>query len=135
MIGPLVDPWFAAEFLTETTKKGHRRIDTLQNADGLFLWCPCGFADPKFRTPNGGRPHGVIVSFANPRGVPPAPSNAGSRGRDGKPTRWTIVSGTGLSDLTLSPSVDVGSEEVDPVTKKKVKTSCWHGFITQGEVR
>jgi hypothetical protein len=32
------------------------------------------------------------------------------------------MDGTGLSDLTLSPSVDVG------------EPSCWHGFIRNGEV-
>jgi hypothetical protein len=135
MIGRLDDPWFDASFLTDTTAKGHRRIDTLQNADGLFLWCPCGFNDPQFRAPNQGRPHGIIVSFANPRGVPPAPVDAGSRSRDGKPSRWTIVSGTGLWDLTLSPSVDVGDKTINPVTKKQVVTSCWHGFIQKGEVK
>lgn len=124
MIAKLTDPWFEAQFTTETTAQGHRYIDTLQGADGIFFWCPCGYGKPEFPL-EGGRPHGVLVHFANPRGVPVAPANAGSRNRSGAPSRWT-VSGTGYADLTLTPSVDVGGAEGTQ--------SCWHGFITNGEV-
>jgi hypothetical protein len=80
------------------------------------LWCSCSFG-------NDGRAHGLIVPFANPRNAPVVQNNFGITSRDGKTkTRWQ-VSGTGLSDLTLSPSVDVG------------EPSCWHGHITDGEVR
>jgi len=34
------------------------------------------------------------------------------------------MSGTGLHDLTLSPSVDVGSKN----------SKCWHGWIKEGNV-
>jgi hypothetical protein len=123
LIARLDDPWFEAEFQKNTTAKGHEGTDSLEGADGIFLWCPCGYGKPGFPL-DGARPHGLIVSFANPRGCPPAPPDAGSRSAGGGPSRWTIVSGTGLSDLTLSPSVDVGS-----------KTSkCWHGFIQNGIV-
>ncbi|HYM68827.1 MAG TPA: DUF6527 family protein [bacterium] len=115
MIARLDDPYFEAEFLTETTARGHRKIDTLAGADGIFFWCPCGYAKRPEVT------HGVIVSFSNPIGAPVAPPDAGSRSRGGGPSRWTM-SGTGLADLTLSPSVDVGTP------------SCWHGWIKNGEI-
>ena len=120
MSARLTDPWFEATFLTETTAKGHRECDTLEDADGVQFWCPCGFGKPDYPI-DGARPHGVIVSFGNPRRVPVPPPDAGSQSRNGGPSRWT-VSGTGLHDLTLSPSVAVGTPE------------CWHGWITNGEV-
>jgi Family of unknown function (DUF6527) len=121
LIARLTDPWFDAQFLKNTTARGHEESDALEGADGVFFWCPCGYGKPEFPL-DGARPHGVIVSFANPRGCAPAPADAGSRSRNGGPSRWTM-SGTGLADLTLTPSVDVGTP------------SCWHGFITNGEVR
>jgi hypothetical protein len=45
------------------------------------------------------------------------------RSAHGGPSRWTM-SGTGLHDLTLSPSVDVGSKN----------SKCWHGWIKEGNV-
>jgi Family of unknown function (DUF6527) len=122
MIARLDDPWFEARFTADTTPAGgHRMIDTLEGADGLWFWCPCGYGKPEYPI-DGARPHGVMVSFANPIGARPAPHGAGSQGRSGGDTRW-LVSGTGLSDLTLKPSVDVG------------EPSCWHGYIENGEVR
>jgi hypothetical protein len=120
--GRLDDPWYDAVFIAESTAKGHRYIDTLEGADGVFFWCPCGWARPEFPL-DGGRPHGVIVSFANPRGCSPAASDAGSQSRSGGPSRWTVT-GTGLADLTLSPSIAVGTAEAE----------CWHGFVTNGLV-
>jgi hypothetical protein len=120
MIARLDDPWFDAAFLAETTATGHREIDTLEGADGVFFWCPCGYGKPEFPL-GGGRPHGVIVSFANPRGAPVAPPDAGSQSRNGGPSRWQM-SGDGLVNLTLSPSIAVGTPE------------CWHGFIQNGIV-
>ena len=123
MIAKLSDPWFEARFTTKTTNTGHRYIDTLDGADGIWLWCPCGYGKPEFPL-DGGRPHAIIVSFANPINAPVAPPDSGSQSRPDPvtglchPTRWTI-SGTGLDDLTLSPSVDV---------------ICWHGYITNGEI-
>src|SRR5690348_12593250 len=113
----LTDPWFEATFIrTSPDGKSHTYVDKLDGADGLFLWCPCGYGKAEYPL-DGARPHGLIVSFANPLGVPPAPDSAGTRGRHGRPTRWTM-SGSSLDDLTLSPSIDVGTP------------SCWHGFIT-----
>jgi hypothetical protein len=131
----LTDPWFEAEFYGnvlpgirpggeggEFTMQGPQ----IEGAQGLFLWCPCGFGDPRYRTPDGGKPHGLIVPFANPRNAPPVPPDHGPKSAttpDGPRPRWQM-SGAGLADLTLSPSVAVGH---DP--------QCWHGWIQNGEVR
>jgi len=61
--------------------------------------------------------HACEVSFQG-RGVLP---EQGSHNKDGEPVRWN-VSGTGFSDLTLTPSI-------------QLQGGCnWHGFITNGEV-
>lgn len=122
MIARLSDPWFAAVFTSGTTATGYRKQDVLDGADGVRFWCPCGYGKAQYPV-DGARPHAVIVSFANPHGCAPAPPDAGSRSRDGGPSRWTM-SGTGLHDLTLNPSVDAGPEGA----------SCWHGWIVNGEV-
>lgn len=119
----LTDPWFEARFLRNTTKTGWSTADpeNIHGADGIIFWCPCGYGKPEFPI-DGARPHAVVVSFANPMGAQPAPPGSGSQNRSGAPSRWT-VSGTGLHDLTLSPSIAVGS---DP--------ECWHGWVQNGEV-
>lgn len=117
----LSDPWFDAKFLKDTTSKGMTYTDDLVGADGLFLWCPCGYGKPEFPL-EGGRPHGIYVHFSNPRGCSPAPADAGSQSRNGGPSRWVIDSGSGIADLTLSPSIAIGTLE------------CWHGYIKAGEV-
>jgi hypothetical protein len=106
--------------LSRSTATGHWKHDSIYGADGVLFWCPCGYGKPEFPL-EGGRPHAVIVSFANPQGCDPAPADAGSQSRDGGPSRWTMA-GTGLSDLTLSPSIAVGTPE------------CWHGYVQNGEV-
>lgn len=121
----LVDPWFEARFYGRCSPDGGTTeyLDSIDGAQGLFLWCPCGYGKPEFPLENG-RPHGVMVPFANPRDAPPLPANHGPTSRD-DPTRhprWTM-NGTGLSDLTCSPSIAVGKPE------------CWHGYITDGIVR
>jgi hypothetical protein len=116
-LGRLTDPWYEAEFGGNATPAGgfRRQGGAIEGAQLLFLWCPCAYG-------NDARAHGLIVPFRNPRGAPVPDHNFGIRSRDGqtKP-RWEM-SGTGLADLTLSPSIDVG----DP--------SCWHGYIQGGLV-
>ncbi|HSZ58602.1 MAG TPA: DUF6527 family protein [Tepidisphaeraceae bacterium] len=135
----LTDPWFDAAFFYGAQPDGSCRLHhpdgtptLFSEAQGLFLWCPCGYGaldkDGALKFPldlslNHGRPHGVMVCFANPPcgiALPPdfGPTSKGDKSRH---PRWN-VGGTGLADLTLSPSVDVG----DP--------SCWHGHIHQGEI-
>lgn len=88
----------------------NRKVDSLADANGIFLLCPACFAK------NGGPvgTHGLIVTFRD-RGVP---DHLGSRGTSGAASRWAVT-GASLADLTLRPSIDVG---------------CWHGFVTNGEV-
>ncbi len=118
----LTDAWFDAEFYGEATAKTYRLQGVnIEGAQGLFLWCPCGFGKPAFPL-EGARPHGVMIPFANPRNAPQLPEDHGPTNKGGtKHPRWTM-SGTGLGDLTLTPSVDVGND------------SCWHGSITNGEL-
>lgn len=78
----------------------HRHVTALADADFLTFTCP---ACPPEKT------HSVGVFFRG-RGVPDYEVPG--------PGRW-VVSGTGLDDLTLSPSIAL---------------SCWHGFVTKGEV-
>lgn len=136
----LTDPWFDAEFYGEVAPSGTLRLKhedgspmAFAESQGLFLWCPCGYGlldkDGKERYPldlsrNLGRPHGLLVPFANPPSGVQLPADHGPLSRDGAShPRWT-VSGTGLLDLTLTPSIAVGKDR-----------ECWHGFITTGEVR
>lgn len=112
----LTDPWFEAEFYGKADGRGlARQGASIDGAQGLFMWCPCAFG-------NDHRAHGLIVPFANPRNAPELPAEHGPLSRDGghRP-RWQM-SGEGLGDLTLSPSIDVG------------EPSCWHGHISGGLV-
>lgn len=82
-------------------------VDTLEEAQGIAFDCPsCGAVPgaPK-------RGHRMLIWFAG-RGTPDE--------WEPKP-RWA-VSGTGYSDLSISPSINGGA-------------TCWHGFITDGEIR
>lgn len=132
----LTDPWFDAKFYgkIDEADQSHEYLPSIDGAQGLFLWCPCGYGqlddDGKERYPldlshNLGRPHGLLVPFRNPRNAPPCPDGHGPRSRD-KQTRprWEMT-GTSLGDLTLSPSIAVG-----PADKE-----CWHGHVTSGEIR
>lgn len=86
----------------------HHKVDTVADADQVSFLCPACFA--KNNGPVG--THHVMVTFAN-RTVP---DEAGSRGKDGKPTRWS-VSGNSLRDLVLTPSIQIHG----PCN--------WHGFV------
>lgn len=93
---------------------GFQDVAALAEADHIMFLCPLCFAK------NGGAvgTHSVMVTFAG-RNVP---DEAGSRGADGKPTRWT-VSGTGLDDLVLTPSIALNQSSPP-------EQGChWHGFV------
>lgn len=89
-------------------------VATLESAQGVRFLCPVCFQK------NGGPAgtHGVEVAFEG-RGVEP---HQGSQAASGQPSRWAVA-GTGLDDLTLTPSIDLGG------------VGCgWHGFVRAGEV-
>lgn len=103
--------WKAAGSPTEqrTEMREHAvHVDTLAEAQGIRLKCPVC------------RTHVLGVAFRD-RGVL---DHQGSHDRNGNPSRWQ-VSGTGLDDLTLKPSIDLTGPS---------RPNCWHGFITNGEI-
>ena len=83
-------------------------VATLAEAQGVIFDCP------KCRT------HSIMVGFRD-RGVP---AHLGTRDSQGKQTLWQVSGGTGLHDLTLTPSIDCTPSN----------PNCWHGFITGGEI-
>lgn len=92
----------------------HHPVNSVAEADNISFLCPLCFER------NGGEKgtHSVFVSFAG-RNDPP---EAGSRDSNGNPSRWN-VSGNGLDDLVLTPSIaiDVGQPN---------EVGChWHGFV------
>jgi hypothetical protein len=129
----LTDPWFDAQFYGQIesgdpdkhvggsfTMQG----DKIDGAQGVTLWCPCGFGKPEYPL-TGGRPHAIMVPFANPQNAPACPPDHGphsSRDANAPRPRWQMT-GSGLHDLTVNPSVAVGAPE------------CWHGWIQNGDVR
>jgi hypothetical protein len=108
MSRPLTD--FEPQFLRHEIRDGrevHVDVDKLDDAQGVMFLCPVCSAR------NGGADaHGVLCWFRD-CGVPDEAEPG--------PARW-LVSGAGLGDLTLSPSV-------------MLLSGCgWHGFITGGQV-
>jgi hypothetical protein len=101
-----------AHLLRRDPKDGreqHVQVDALAQAQGVWFLCPKCF------TANGGAAgtHMVLCWFRD-RGVP-AEVTPG-------PARW-VVTGTGLDDLTLSPSIQL------------LGACKWHGFIVAGAVQ
>ena len=91
---------FDATFVGHASEGRFRHGVPFDEAQGIFFECP--------RCPSG---HGVLVWFDG-RDVPAAMT----------PTpRWKM-SGTGLDDLTLQPSILLA------------QPCGWHGFITNGEI-
>lgn len=99
------------QFITYRDTRWLHHVDTAAEAQGIIFLCPACFA--KNAGPVG--THAIEVSFNN-RGVSPG---QGSHNSQGQPSRWN-VSGTGYADLTLTPSILI---------------DCWHGFVTNGEVK
>lgn len=90
-------------------------VGIISEADHLMFLCPLCFEK------NGGPvgTHSIMVSFAG-RNIP---DDAGSRDSTGAPSRWTIVSGTSLDDLVLSPSILLDADRAPE------KGCHWHGFV------
>lgn len=107
-----LDPMWVADY--EPAQRSHRRGDdlTLATAQGIVFDCPvCSF-----RNADGRGSHSILAWFRG-RGVPDDAVPG--------PGRWT-PSGTGFEDLSLTPSINCNTAS---------RTDCWHGFITNGEVR
>ena len=94
---------------------GFVRVKSLAEAHGIRFLCPKNFVK------NGGRAgtHWIIIVFEES----PVPPYIGL-GSSGTPQRWK-ASGTGLDDLTLSPSI----QEIDD------GLCGWHGFVENGIIR
>ena len=91
--------------------QSHRRDPELTPAiaQGIAFLCPACFR----RYGNGGGTHTVMIWFEG-RAVE----------KDREPTtRWS-VNGTGFSDLSLRPSIDLSS----------MADCCWHGFVSAGVI-
>ncbi len=129
----LTDSWFEAEFIGHIAEDGRsyrRQGDAIEGAQAVLLYSPCGYGLTDGT-------HAVIVPFANPRNAPPVPSAF-------KPTpRWAMT-GSGLHDLTLTPSIDCTVEKPEDIAANRAAglqageclpgRRCWHGFITNGDV-
>jgi hypothetical protein len=120
----LTEPWFEAEFIAhvDAGSGGHvRQGDQLEGAQGVFIYSPCHYGETEGA-------HGLIVLFANPRGAAVVPASD----HYAKP-RWTM-GGSSLSDLTLTPSINCQVADL-PNGECRPGRKCWHGFITNGEIR
>lgn len=81
--------------------------DEINGSNALFFECPCGT-------------HSLVIAFEPTGGGAPAQQVGLSRNGG----RWQRTGDT-LDTLTLRPSIAVGSSSRE----------CWHGFITDGEVK
>lgn len=122
-----------AEFVGEWSEKSHRRLPSIEGAQGLMFQCPkCAIGKEygeEISDADGTRrgfwrgAHHVLCWFTNPRGAPPVPDSA-----DPKPGRWTISpQTTGIDDITFI---------VGPYSNSVLLTGAgcqWHGFVTNGD--
>lgn len=105
-----------AEWVNDLGDKRRRRFkegdETIATAQGVMFLCPVCYE----RNSGPVGTHSVLIWFRD-RGVPPDETPG--------PGRWA-VSGTGLTDLTLSPSIDLSANE----------GGCgWHGWVENGIAR
>lgn len=87
-------------------------VATVAEADSIMFLCPKCFET------NGGEigTHSIRVDFVG-RGVP---DEACIHNKEGVAVRWNIVAGSGIDDLSLTPSI-------------LLLAGCeWHGFVTDG---
>jgi len=99
-------PWGPVKF--------YAHVATLAEADGVWFLCPKCFIANKGAVGT----HSVMAGFAGR-----CPPGSYTQDLDGNDTRWQ-VSGTGLDDLALSPSIHL-------VCKPPVPSGVcqWHGFV------
>jgi hypothetical protein len=127
------------QFVYDVVKNQRMRSDSasLDGMQGVFFQCPkCG--EGLERGEENGRgfirgAHYILVLFANPRGVAPAPADANLR-NDGTPNPfWNIESGTSLDDLTLSPSINCDIAWKDAAGVEHPSSCKFHGFVRNGD--
>lgn len=127
----LTDPWYDATFVGDITPEGSfRRLPGIEGAQALLLCSPCCYGWEQHC-------HYLIIPFLNPRNAPPVPPNF-------QPAPCWTMTGTGLHDLTISPSVDCQVEKPEHVEAHRKAglgpgecypgRKCWHGHIVCGEV-
>lgn len=96
--------------------------DQIEGAQGVYFQCPkCAEGKPPGE-PDGigfAGAHYIRICFANPRSAPVAPVEFD------KNPRWTM-SGTGLDDLTLSPSINLDVPGNGDGCR-------WHGWVKNGD--
>lgn len=94
----------------------HENNPPLSAAQGLLFLCPLCFAR------NGGAAgtHSILIPFKD-RCVPP--------GFEPTLPRWA-ASGSGIDDLTISPSIDLSS---DGAGHPRHEGCAWHGFVRNGD--
>lgn len=87
-------------------------LPDMDGAQGILFLCPlCAN-------------HMVLCWFTNPSNAAKVPDDA-----DPRPGRWE-ASGTGLDDLTLTPSVNL-----DTPSARAQHTCLWHGWVQGGEAK
>jgi hypothetical protein len=100
--------------LVRMISQGHYEdVADLSEAQGIMFLCPRCYSR------NGGAEgtHSVLAWFRD-RGVPSDESPG--------PGRWVVLEGSGVDDLTLSPSINLENSR---------GLGCeWHGNVTGGEV-
>lgn len=109
----IAEAWHGRKLPDGTTQWGgfetevFNHVETLAEADMMSMLCPKCFRDNKGSVGT----HSVMVWFAG--GNAPKEHNKG--------VRWK-ASGTGFSDLSTTPSIQL------------LGGCAWHGYITSGEV-
>ena len=104
--------------------------DVIDGAQGVLFQCPhcaagkaTGADDAAHHYVEGD--HYILIWFVNPNNAPRVPDNITPL------PRWTY-SGTGIDDLSLTPSVDLSKG--DPTHGIKPDPKCmWHGHVTNGD--
>lgn len=132
-----------AAFLDQVSVIGSRRLasESVDGAQGVLFQCPSCAAgkDVVADLEREGRryvvgAHSIQVLFSNPRGVEPAPADAGVTGADHTShPRWQIEGGTSLDDLTLSPSINCDIPWTDDAGVEHPSVCKFHGYVKNGE--
>ncbi len=103
-----------ATFLSDYSDGRLHHHPTLDGAQGVMFVCPLC------------QGHCVLLWFSNPINAVLVPNDALPK------PRWT-ASGTGLNDLTLTPSVNLDTESAREAITKGLNSCLWHGWVKNGD--